>query len=83
MFSAKRRQPWDALAAPQVSSKGSGQFADHNMVLLTQDPVGFLQTALTKRLDASPIFFFLMKGLVDYAYILSTFGRIKCSDIYR
>lgn len=75
MFSAKRRlQPWDALAAPRVSCEGSGQFA-HLMMLSTQDPVGFFQTALTKRLDPLPIFFFFwMMGLMDYAYISSAFG---------
>lgn len=63
MFSAKRRrQPQDALVAPRVSRKGSRQFADHNMVLSTQDPVGFFQTALTKRVDPLPIFFFLDDG---------------------
>lgn len=75
MFSAKRRlQPWDALSAPRVSCKGSGQFA-HLMMLSTQDPVGFFQTALTKRLDPLPnfFFFFWMMGLMDYAYISFAF----------
>lgn len=58
MLSAKRRQqPQDALAAPWVSRKGSRQFADHK-----KDSVGFFQTALTKRVDPLPIFFFLDDG---------------------
>lgn len=55
------------------SAKRSGQFA-HLMMLSTQDPVGFFQTALTKRLDPLPIFVFWMTGLMDYAYISSAFG---------
>lgn len=44
------------------------------MVLSTQDPVGFFQTALTKRVNPLPIFFFFgMMGLVDYAFISSAF----------